>query len=115
MAGPKAFAQELKTKIAKFLNEELKLELSQEKTLITNAAKGKAFFLGTEIQRISSVNGEIKRYKNSRGHPQRIPTSAVVMNAPIARIVDRLVKRGVANWTSNKLKEDNLNPQPILK
>ena len=54
----------MKQRIANYLSSELKLELSLEKTLITNASEGKAQFLGTEIQRISSVNGEIKRFKN---------------------------------------------------
>jgi len=66
-----------------------------EKTLITNASEGKAFFLGTEIQRISSVNGEIKRFKNISGHSQRIPTSATIMNAPIGKLVLKLVDKGI--------------------
>lgn len=69
----------------------MKLELSQEKTLVTNAAKEKAHFLGTEIYRTSSVKGEIKRFKNSKGHSQRIPTTSLVMNAPISKIVSKFV------------------------
>ncbi len=47
--GPKAEAQEIKIRLATFLREELKLELSESKTLITHARTGAARFLGYEI------------------------------------------------------------------
>jgi group II intron reverse transcriptase/maturase len=47
--GPKAEAEEIKIRLAAFLRDELKLELSQEKTLITHARTGAARFLGYEI------------------------------------------------------------------
>ena len=47
--GPKAEAEEIKIRLAGFLRDELKLELSQEKTLITHARTGAARFLGYEI------------------------------------------------------------------
>ncbi|WP_190085363.1 reverse transcriptase/maturase family protein [Streptomyces longisporoflavus] len=67
--GPKAEAEEIKQRLAEFLRDELKLELSQEKTLITHARTQAARFLGYEIttQQNSSkvtrgrraVNGQI--------------------------------------------------------
>jgi group II intron reverse transcriptase/maturase len=48
-AGPKAEAQEIKQRLAQFLREDLKLELSESKTLITHARTGAARFLGYEI------------------------------------------------------------------
>ena len=47
--GPKAEAEEIKQRLAQFLHEELKLELSASKTLITHARTGAARFLGYEI------------------------------------------------------------------
>ncbi|MGW9033225.1 group II intron reverse transcriptase/maturase, partial [Streptomyces sp. NPDC055722] len=47
--GPKAEAQEIKDQLARFLHEELKLNLSPEKTLITHARTRAARFLGYEI------------------------------------------------------------------
>jgi group II intron reverse transcriptase/maturase len=47
--GPKAEAEEIKQRLAEFLREDLKLELSQDKTLITHARTGAARFLGYEI------------------------------------------------------------------
>ncbi len=47
--GPKAEAEQIKTRLAAFLREDLKLELSQDKTLITHARTQAASFLGYEI------------------------------------------------------------------
>ena len=47
--GPKAEAEEIKAKLAKFLRETLELELNQQKTLITHARSQHARFLGYDI------------------------------------------------------------------
>jgi len=48
-AGPKEEVEEIKRLLGEYLREELKLELSQEKTLITHANTQAARFLGYEI------------------------------------------------------------------
>ena len=48
-AGPKAEAEEIKARLAAFLRDDLKLELSPGKTLITHARTQAARFLGYEI------------------------------------------------------------------
>jgi group II intron reverse transcriptase/maturase len=68
-AGPKAEAEEIKQRLAEFLRDELKLELSHDKTLITHARTGAARFLGYEItiqhnsskttRRRRTVNGQV--------------------------------------------------------
>jgi len=47
--GPKAEAEEIKARLAAFLRDDLKLELSREKTLITHGRTNPARFLGYEI------------------------------------------------------------------
>ena len=47
--GPKAEAEEIKQRLRAFLSEELKLELSEEKTLLTHTRDSAAKFLGYEI------------------------------------------------------------------
>jgi hypothetical protein len=47
--GTRAEAEAIKEEIGRFLNEELGLEMSDEKTLITHASKEKARFLNYEI------------------------------------------------------------------
>ena len=49
-AGPRHEAEQIKSKIQAFLREELKLELSESKTLITHATSQAAGFLGYEIK-----------------------------------------------------------------
>ncbi|MFE7040587.1 group II intron reverse transcriptase/maturase [Streptomyces atratus] len=49
-AGPKHEAEEIKTRIGEFLRDELKLELSEAKTVITHATSQAAHFLGYEIR-----------------------------------------------------------------
>ena len=48
-AGPKDEAEEIKRRLAQFLQDDLKLELSETKTLITHARTSAARFLGYEI------------------------------------------------------------------
>jgi group II intron reverse transcriptase/maturase len=48
-SGPKAEAEEIKQRLAQFLYDDLKLELNQDKTLITHARSRAASFLGYEI------------------------------------------------------------------
>jgi hypothetical protein len=47
--GPKAEAEQIKTRLAQFLRDDLKLELNEGKTLITHARTQAARFLGYEI------------------------------------------------------------------
>ena len=47
--GPKSEAEEIKQRIKEFLQEQLKLELSEAKTLITHARSQAAHFLGYEL------------------------------------------------------------------
>ncbi|MCH7233132.1 reverse transcriptase/maturase family protein [Glycomyces sp. L485] len=48
--GPRREAEQIKARLASFLHEELKLELSSEKTLITHARTQRARFLGYDIR-----------------------------------------------------------------
>jgi hypothetical protein len=49
-AGPRHETEQIKSKIQTFLHEQLKLELSESKTLITHAVSQAARFLGYEIR-----------------------------------------------------------------
>jgi hypothetical protein len=50
--GPKSEAEEMKQRLETFLPDELKLELSQAKTLITHAKSDAAKFLGYGATRL---------------------------------------------------------------
>ena len=47
--GPRAEAEQIKTRLAAFLHDDLKLELNEDKTLITHARTQAASFLGYQI------------------------------------------------------------------
>ncbi|MGH3754717.1 MAG: group II intron reverse transcriptase/maturase [Pseudonocardiaceae bacterium] len=62
--GPKAEAEDIKGRLAQFLREDLKLELSEDKTLTTHARTGTARFLSYDItvqhaNHRRSINGAI--------------------------------------------------------
>jgi group II intron reverse transcriptase/maturase len=59
-AGPQAEAEKIKDRLAEFLRETLRLELSQEKTLITHARTQRARFLGYHI-RVQHDNAKLTR------------------------------------------------------
>ena len=118
-AGPKTEAEEIKRRLAQFLQDELRLELSKEKTLITHARTSAARFLGYEItiqhddRKITagrrSVNGGIRlrvpmdvikakcaRYMQ-RGKPERRPE---LMNESDHAIISRYAAeyRGIVQY-----------------
>jgi group II intron reverse transcriptase/maturase len=76
--GPKAEAEEIKQRLGKFLRDELKLELSEEKTLITHARTGAAKFLGYEI----TVQQNDKAIANG----QRSSNATVKLRVPVSVI-----------------------------
>jgi hypothetical protein len=78
--GPRSEAEEIKHQLRKFLQDELKLELSEEKTLITHARSEAARFLGYEVtvmrqdsKQSITKNGTDRRSVNGR-IGLRIPT-----------------------------------------
>ncbi|MCX6064978.1 MAG: reverse transcriptase domain-containing protein [Chloroflexi bacterium] len=77
--GPKSDAQEIKQKIRVFLQDKLKLKLSEEKTLITSASQETAKFLGYEIK-TEYCNTKIT--KNIDGISRRSINSGIVLLLP---------------------------------
>src|SRR5271169_627382 len=72
--GPKAEAEEIKTRLATFLRETLGLELSQTKTLITRARSQPARFLGYDI---------IVQYRDTRRtRGQRTVNGKIALRVP---------------------------------
>jgi group II intron reverse transcriptase/maturase len=77
--GPKEEAEEIKRKLEKFLRDNLKLELSQAKTLITHARTGKARFLGYEIHTLHNDRAHTKGRRAINGQIGfRIPKDVIL-------------------------------------
>ncbi len=85
--GPKAEAEEIKQQLRTFLREELKLELSEEKTLITHARSGAARFLGYEI----TVQQENRKRTKNRVHGTKCRSinGHIGLRVPRAVLVDK--------------------------
>ena len=82
-AGPKAEAEEIKQRLAQFLRENLKLELSQHKTLITHARTGAAKFLGYEITVQHNDTKKTGRYRRVNGQiALRVPREVIRRSPP---------------------------------
>jgi group II intron reverse transcriptase/maturase len=79
--GPKAEAQEVKQRLADFLRDDLKLELSQEKTMITHARTNRARFLGYEIS-VASTNRVTRRPSASDRRKRRSVCGTIVLHVP---------------------------------
>jgi group II intron reverse transcriptase/maturase len=66
-AGPRQEAEEIKQKLGQFLQEKLKLELSREKTLITQASTQAARFLGYEIVNQQNDSKQTRKQRSANG------------------------------------------------
>jgi group II intron reverse transcriptase/maturase len=76
--GPKAEAEQIKQRLAEFLREQLKLELSEDKTLITHARTGAARFLGYEITVLHNDRKVTAGRRTANGTISlRVPTSVI--------------------------------------
>jgi group II intron reverse transcriptase/maturase len=80
-AGPKAEAEEIKQRLGRFLRDELRLELSPAKTLITHARTQRARFLGYEISVASSTRRTRKPSASDRRN-RRSLNGTVVLHVP---------------------------------
>ncbi|MCL9636019.1 reverse transcriptase domain-containing protein [Priestia sp. 179-F W1.4 NHS] len=85
MIGSKQEAQQVKQKLTKFLKEELQLNLSQEKTLITHSSKP-AQFLGYDV--MVSRNQDRKMCKD--GRMRRSKSYTCTLYVPHKKWVDKL-------------------------
>lgn len=77
--GPRAEAEEIKRKLGEFLRDELKLELSQAKTLITHARSEAARFLGYEI---TVIQEDTKRWIPPTGIHRRSINGKIGLQVP---------------------------------
>jgi group II intron reverse transcriptase/maturase len=87
--GPKEEAEAIKQRLRTFLREELKLELSEEKTLITHTRESAAKFLGYEI---TTDQSNIKQTRNRNGHKGRSINGEIGLKVP-QRVVEEKCKR----------------------
>jgi group II intron reverse transcriptase/maturase len=81
-AGPRREAEQIKERLAVFLHDELKLELSDSKTLITHARTGAARFLGYDITVAHQGSYRCKGRRSLNGQVRlRVPGDVVKAKA----------------------------------
>jgi group II intron reverse transcriptase/maturase len=103
-SGPREEAEQIKTQLAEFLIDQLKLELSQEKTLITNARTKAARFLGYEI-----INQDADD-KHCRKVNQRCINGAPGLKVPVDVIrakCSKYMKRGKPIQRAERLSDSD--------
>lgn len=101
--GPKAEAEEIRDRLASYLRDQLKLELSAEKTLITHALTEKAKFLGYEI----AARQEDTKHDH-RGH--RSINGTIGLRVPARAVEDRCtlyMQAGKAHHRTELLNDDD--------
>ena len=95
-AGPMDEADEIKTRLGKFLQDNLKLELSDAKTLVTHGRTQAARFLGYEVNvqhndtkidanGLRSVNGNIGCVSHRTLYARNAPHTCAVANQSIGQ------------------------------
>jgi Type II intron maturase len=86
--GPRSEAEQIKRRLAQFLQDDLKLELSETKTLITHARTSAARFLGYEIT-IQHDDRKITAGRRSVNGGIRLSVPREVIAAKCARYMQR--------------------------
>jgi group II intron reverse transcriptase/maturase len=90
VSGPFSLANKIKSSIGNFIKKELALELSEDKTLVTDINRKPALFLGYNI-RIDTSKKIKKVYMQGRTpFMKRTTGSFVRLEAPLNRIINRL-------------------------
>lgn len=74
--------------------KDLKLELSEEKTLITKARDERAVFLGTYIRKTPTSKVIIVK-RNNKHYSQRITSGNIRMTMPTLKILQKLKEKGL--------------------
>ncbi len=88
--GSKQDCQDIKDELTEFLKEKLKLELSEEKTLITHSRE-KARFLNYEIQ----VSENNQFFKNKNGEKRRTGNMGIALYMPRDVMFNYINEKGV--------------------
>lgn len=118
VSGPRDVALKIREKVGVFLKENLKLDLSIEKTHIRHARTEDAFFLGTNLRNQSVETQKVSlATRNGQTYRQRSTGMLMTMKAPVARIVESLKVEGFCNHEGEpiaKLGWINYDPHDIL-
>jgi len=106
VTGPHVLAEDIKRKARNFLSTELKLTLSEKKTVITNSRTQEAKFLGYRI-RLGRTDKEQKQTVTTNGSgkvfKRRSTGSEIVLKAPMEEVIKKLQTKGFCDEDGNPI------------
>jgi group II intron reverse transcriptase/maturase len=120
ITGNLKLATKIKDEVNNFLRDVLKVELSQEKTKITQVTQDKVNYLGFQISRRARVYTESQiSTVESTGITRRPSNASVLIEAPIEKLMLKLIEQGYA-WEKDRMPKAMtkwifLNPEDIIR
>jgi len=94
--GPHELAEQLKQEVKDFLSSKLKLTLSEEKTIITNAHSQEAKFLGYKVKVGRTLKEQKQKMARNRWRAvkKRTTGNEVILRVPMNELLKRLQAKG---------------------
>lgn len=103
VVGSKDLAETVKTRAASFLADNLRLELSEDKTLVTHAKTDEASFLGFRLSIGASVKRRMVKTEGKRSTLKRVTGWQPRVDVPTREIVSRLMSSGFCHTVRGKV------------
>ena len=104
--GSKAEAENIKEEIGQFLQEHLKLEQSEEKTLVTHAWTEKARFLGYEVK-TAQLDDQRSKAVGTKAHNRRSTNGTILLSIPQGVMDDKCRKHTEGGKTKHRNEKVN--------
>jgi len=112
-------AKQVKDEVSQFLQSKLNLVLSEDKTKITHIVEDKVNYLGFQISRRSRLYTESQlSLVQSTGVIRRPSYTSMVIEAPIEKLISKLVNHGFAIIDPNidkKTEFGKVTPKAVTK
>jgi group II intron reverse transcriptase/maturase len=119
ISGSAEMATQVKDEVSQFLHSKLNLTLSEDKTKITHIVENKVNYLGFQISRRSRLYTESQlSLVKSTGVIRRPSYASMVIEAPIEKLISKLVNHGFATMnpnTENKTVIGKVTPKSVTK
>lgn len=119
ISGSAEVAKQIKDEISNFLYHKLNLILSEEKTKITHIVDNKVNYLGFQISRRSRLYTESQlSLVKSTGVIRRPSHASIVIEAPIEKLINKLIGHGFASFSepsNNETIIGKVKPKSVTK
>jgi hypothetical protein len=114
--GNREFVGNIKEQCKEFLAQKLKIELSEEKTKITNVAEKSIRFLGFDIKKVVAQEVRlVSRLVKGRIVKSRINSVRLSFYIPVKMIIEKLKNAGFIKTHTTKTGMTNYVPNAITK